>query len=163
MAINVVVTGAFRYLGGGITKFASSLRKLFKAWAAKEGGMVMKEVERLLQQDAKSLSAEEKKLIAAVADLKKALEKGVGEEQAKALQKEAEEAYEELKGVEGHHLATNENWVSTLRGGPWSPRFAKIFARAGMTLEDAENLVDIPGHYGPHSEAYHQCIYNARV
>ena len=28
-------------------------------------------------------------------------------------------------------------------------------------MEDVENLVRIPGHTGPHSEAYHRAIYNA--
>jgi hypothetical protein len=58
-----------------------------------------------------------------------------------------------------HHIATNKNWVSTLQGGPWSPIFDKIFKKAGMTLEDAANKVSIPGHYGPHPEAYHQAIF----
>jgi hypothetical protein len=39
------------------------------------------------------------------------------------------------------------------------PRFEKIFERAGMTLKDAENIVNIPGHAGPHPEAYHQEIF----
>jgi A nuclease family of the HNH/ENDO VII superfamily with conserved AHH len=59
-----------------------------------------------------------------------------------------------------HHIATNKNWVSTLRGGPWSPRFEKMFERAGMNLEDAENVVNIPGHAGPHPELYHQEIFD---
>jgi RHS repeat-associated protein len=61
--------------------------------------------------------------------------------------------------AELHHLATNKNWISTLRGGPWSPRFQAIFEKAGMTLEDAANIVSIPGHFGPHSEEYHQYIF----
>jgi hypothetical protein len=28
-----------------------------------------------------------------------------------------------------------------------------------MTLQDAENIVDIPGHVGPHPEAYHREIF----
>ena len=48
-----------------------------------------------------------------------------------------------------------ENWVSTVRGGPWSPRFAEVFERAGMTLKARENIVRLLGHSGPHSEAYH--------
>ena len=59
-----------------------------------------------------------------------------------------------------HHLATSRNWVSALRGGPWTPRFEKIFKRAGMTLEDAENIVSIPGHFGPHPEECHKEIFN---
>ena len=58
-----------------------------------------------------------------------------------------------------HHIATNKNWVSSLRGGPWSPAFEKLFKKAGMTLEDVANKVRIPGHEGPHPEAYHREIY----
>jgi hypothetical protein len=29
-----------------------------------------------------------------------------------------------------------------------------------MTLEAAANKVRIPGHFGPHPEAYHQAIYD---
>jgi len=55
-----------------------------------------------------------------------------------------------------HHIATNKNDVSSARGGPWSPQFREIFEKAGMSLEDPENVVDIAGHGGPHSAAYHQ-------
>ncbi|HZI08744.1 MAG TPA: AHH domain-containing protein, partial [Myxococcus sp.] len=40
-----------------------------------------------------------------------------------------------------HHLATDKNSVSTARGGPWTPRFRKIFKKAGMELKDPENIV----------------------
>ena len=59
-----------------------------------------------------------------------------------------------------HHLATDKNLISTLRGGPWTPRFEAIFNKAGMTLQDAANKVEIPGHFGPHPEAYHQAIFD---
>ncbi len=59
-----------------------------------------------------------------------------------------------------HHIATNKNWISTLRGGPWSPRFAAIFEKAGMTLEAAANKINIPGHAGPHPEAYHKEVFD---
>ena len=32
-------------------------------------------------------------------------------------------------------------------------------AKAGMTLEDAANKVEVPGHSGPHPEAYHKAVY----
>jgi hypothetical protein len=63
-----------------------------------------------------------------------------------------------IKGP-GHHIATDKNWISTLRGGPWSPKFEAIFNRAGMNLTDIENIVSVPGHKGPHPEAYHQKIF----
>jgi hypothetical protein len=58
-------------------------------------------------------------------------------------------------GHQWHHLATNKNDTSEIRGGPWTPRFEELFARAGMTLEDSENLAYLKGHQGPHPEAYH--------
>jgi hypothetical protein len=62
-----------------------------------------------------------------------------------------------------HHIATNKNWVSTLRGGPWSPKLEKLFEKAGMTLEDAANKVRVPGHQGPHPEAYHREILDRLI
>jgi hypothetical protein len=59
-----------------------------------------------------------------------------------------------------HHLATNKNTVSTRNGGPWTPRFQAIFDKAGMTLNDPANLVQVPGHHGPHPELYHQTVFD---
>ncbi len=59
----------------------------------------------------------------------------------------------------GHHLATDKNSVSTARGGPWTPRFRNIFKKAGMELRDPENIVEVPGHKGPHPQAYHEEVY----
>ncbi|MBN8232771.1 AHH domain-containing protein [Corallococcus macrosporus] len=59
-----------------------------------------------------------------------------------------------------HHLATLRNSVSTQRGGPWTPRFQRIFKKAGMELKDPENVVEVPGHRGPHSQRYHQRVYD---
>jgi hypothetical protein len=58
-----------------------------------------------------------------------------------------------------HHIATNKNGLSTLRGGPWTPRFQRIFAKAGMKLNDPANKVYIQGHKGPHPQAYHEEIF----
>jgi hypothetical protein len=58
-----------------------------------------------------------------------------------------------------HHIATNKNWVSTARGGPWSPRLDALFQKAGMTLEDGMNKLSLPGHFGPHPEAYHAAVF----
>ncbi|MDX2202507.1 MAG: AHH domain-containing protein [Hyphomicrobiaceae bacterium] len=57
-----------------------------------------------------------------------------------------------------HHIMTNKNWISSQRGGPWSPKFADMAKEAGMTLDDAANLVKVPGHRGPHPAAYHQVV-----
>jgi hypothetical protein len=61
--------------------------------------------------------------------------------------------------TENHHIGTIRNKKSTLRGGPWTPRFQEIFARAGMRLKDPENVVPIRGHRGPHPEEYHRIVY----
>lgn len=62
-------------------------------------------------------------------------------------------------GGERHHIATNKNDVSPARGGPWTPRFRDMFARAGMELKDPENIVKIPGHRGPHPRKYHDTVF----
>jgi hypothetical protein len=64
-------------------------------------------------------------------------------------------------GHHWHHLATNKNDTSTVSGGPWTPRFEDIFAKAGMNLDAAENRIYLKGHKGPHPEAYHQAVYKA--
>ncbi|MFY2561713.1 AHH domain-containing protein [Corallococcus terminator] len=58
-----------------------------------------------------------------------------------------------------HHIATNKWWDSFNNGGPWSPEFKKLFDRAGMSLNDAANKVRVPGHKGPHPEAYHLEVF----
>ncbi|MBK8252064.1 MAG: VCBS repeat-containing protein [Polyangiaceae bacterium] len=66
------------------------------------------------------------------------------------------------KGGDGqvHHVMTNKNRVSSSNGGPWTPRFEKMANKAGMTLDDAANQVRVPGHKGPHPQAYHQAVYD---
>lgn len=58
-----------------------------------------------------------------------------------------------------HHMATIANRKSTLRGGPWTPRLERLFARAGLRLTDRENIVPILGHKGPHPQRYHEIVY----
>jgi len=58
-----------------------------------------------------------------------------------------------------HHIATNKNSESDVRGGPWTPKFQDIFDRAGMSLDDAANRVHVPGHKGPHPEQYHREVF----
>jgi len=60
--------------------------------------------------------------------------------------------------IETHHIATICNDTSTARGGPWTPRFREIFAKAGMSMEDPANKLPLPGHYGPHPEQYHRIV-----
>jgi hypothetical protein len=63
------------------------------------------------------------------------------------------------EGYHWHHLATDKNELSVLNGGPWTPLFEDIFARAGMSLDAPENRVYLQGHQGPHPEEYHNEIY----
>jgi A nuclease family of the HNH/ENDO VII superfamily with conserved AHH len=62
-------------------------------------------------------------------------------------------------GYQTHHLATVENELSTARGGPWTQRFALLFAKAGVNLEDPVNKVTLSGHFGPHPEEYHNEVF----
>ncbi len=75
-----------------------------------------------------------------------------------AAERAGKEAGEEAGRLIRHHIATNKNWIRDPR---WSERFHKLFARGGMTLEDAANIVELPAelHKGPHSQAYHQWVY----
>ena len=59
-----------------------------------------------------------------------------------------------------HHICTNKNCLSAATGGPWTPRFEAIFDKAGMKLNDALNKIAVPGHKGPHPEAYHQAVFD---
>ncbi|MFL5349148.1 MAG: AHH domain-containing protein [Hyalangium sp.] len=63
------------------------------------------------------------------------------------------------EGSQWHHLATDKNEISADTGGPWTPQFERLFAMAGMSLDDPANRVYLQGHKGPHPEAYHQEIY----
>jgi hypothetical protein len=59
-----------------------------------------------------------------------------------------------------HHIATIANDTSSARGGPWTPRFRSLFAKAGMKLDDPANRMPLPGHYGPHPERYHRIVFD---
>ncbi|MDY7230081.1 AHH domain-containing protein [Hyalangium rubrum] len=58
-----------------------------------------------------------------------------------------------------HHIATDKWADATHSGGPWTPKFQRIFDRAGMSLNDPANQVRIHGHRGPHPQEYHERIY----
>ncbi|WP_223641143.1 AHH domain-containing protein [Corallococcus sp. EGB] len=62
--------------------------------------------------------------------------------------------------VRVHHIATNKWWEATHNGGPWSPRFQKLFDRAGMSLDDEVNTVGVRAHQGPHPREYHETVYS---
>jgi hypothetical protein len=58
-----------------------------------------------------------------------------------------------------HHICTDKNEQSPAKGGPWTQRFQRLFAKAGMTLKDRANLIRIRGHEGAHPEEYHREVY----
>jgi A nuclease family of the HNH/ENDO VII superfamily with conserved AHH len=58
-----------------------------------------------------------------------------------------------------HHIATDKWPDATHSGGPWTPKFRKLFDRAGMSLNDQANRVRIKGHKGPHPEEYHREVF----
>jgi hypothetical protein len=60
-----------------------------------------------------------------------------------------------------HHIASDKFSKSTANGGPWTPRYEEVFERAGMSLNDPENQVNVPGHQGPHPREYHARVYAA--
>ena len=62
--------------------------------------------------------------------------------------------------VRVHHIATNKWWEATHNGGPWSPKFQKLFDRAGMSLDDEVNTVRVQGHQGPHPREYHETVHS---
>ena len=78
---------------------------------------------------------------------------------ASAVGRACTDGSEKKDGHQWHHLATNKNDTSTAQGGPWTPVFEEIFAKAGMNLDAPENRVYIKGHKGPHPEDYHEEVY----
>ncbi|NNB84240.1 AHH domain-containing protein [Corallococcus exiguus] len=58
-----------------------------------------------------------------------------------------------------HHIASDKFSTSTANGGPWTPRYQQLFDKAGMSLNDPENQVHVPGHKGPHPQEYHAEVF----
>jgi hypothetical protein len=58
-----------------------------------------------------------------------------------------------------HHIATDKWTEATHSGGPWTPKFQKIFDQAGMSLNDPANKVRVKAHVGPHPQEYHEEVY----
>nr|WP_244981450.1 AHH domain-containing protein [Corallococcus exercitus] len=58
-----------------------------------------------------------------------------------------------------HHIASDKFSTSTANGGPWTPRYQQLFDKAGMSLNDPENQVHVPGHKGPHPQEYHEEVF----
>ncbi|WP_394003239.1 hemagglutinin repeat-containing protein [Luteimonas sp. WGS1318] len=62
--------------------------------------------------------------------------------------------------VQIHHICTNKCEVGSNGKIPWTREFQHFFDGAGLDINRAmENLVEVPGHRGPHPEAYHQHVY----
>ncbi|ATB42997.1 hypothetical protein CYFUS_008476 [Cystobacter fuscus] len=57
-----------------------------------------------------------------------------------------------------HHIATIENTIATVRGGPWTQKLKPFFDKAGMSMKDPANTVPLFGHKGPHPKEYHQAV-----
>jgi RHS repeat-associated protein len=60
-------------------------------------------------------------------------------------------------GLDCHHIATNKNEKS---GKQWTKKFAPFFEKAGLDMDGPENKVNVPGHKGPHPDAYHQHVFD---
>ena len=65
----------------------------------------------------------------------------------------------EEEGGTPHRIATRTDLRAASAARPWTPRFEELFARAGMSLKDPLNLIYLQEHAVPHSEAYHQAIF----
>lgn len=50
-----------------------------------------------------------------------------------------------------------------MRGGPWTPRFKKIFDKADYNLDDDINKIGVVRHKGLHPEEYHLAVYGRLV
>ncbi|OJT20384.1 hypothetical protein BO221_30655 [Archangium sp. Cb G35] len=59
-----------------------------------------------------------------------------------------------------HHIATIENTIATVRGGPWTEKLKPFFDKAGMSMKDPANTVPLLGHKGPHPQEYHQLVFD---
>lgn len=65
----------------------------------------------------------------------------------------------EEEGGSPHRIATLTRRKKSKLGPAWTPKFEALFERAGMDLEDPLNLLYLQEHNSPHTEAYHQAIY----
>jgi RHS repeat-associated protein len=54
-----------------------------------------------------------------------------------------------------HHIATDK----AIKSG-FTELFERIFARAGLSMQNVANKIPLPGHAGRHAPAYHQWVLN---
>jgi hypothetical protein len=66
---------------------------------------------------------------------------------------------DEEEGGAPHRIATRTHLKAAEGREPWTPRFERLFARAGMSLKDPLNLLYLQEHAPGHPEAYHREIY----
>jgi filamentous hemagglutinin len=59
-----------------------------------------------------------------------------------------------------HHVCTNKCSVGTGGNPAWTPRFQKFFDDAGLNINGEINKIAVPGHRGPHPQAYHQYVFD---
>jgi len=64
------------------------------------------------------------------------------------------------EGGAAHRIATRAHRKARKAGPMWTVRFEELFDRAGMSLRDPLNLIYLQEHAQPHSEAYHQAIFD---
>ena len=65
----------------------------------------------------------------------------------------ASEASAGRKAGQLHHIATDKSIV-----GRFTKQFERIFAKASKNLQWGENLMQLEGHSGRHSELYHKWV-----
>ncbi|MCR4316174.1 MAG: AHH domain-containing protein, partial [Planctomycetes bacterium] len=51
-----------------------------------------------------------------------------------------------------HHIASN-------KGKYWGPKFADLFKKFGIDINDPRNIMELPSHSGRHTDAYHRTVY----
>lgn len=113
---------------------------------------------RLYQSRQKQRLEEQLPEVGRVAEeIKKEIESAQASREPKKATSEVQEEDEEDGDI--HHIATDKNPTSTVYGGPWTPIFRDLFAKAGMSLNDPANRVRVKGHKGPHPEEYHKEIF----
>ena len=71
-----------------------------------------------------------------------------------AVPRAADRTFRRTRAVQIHHVATDKHSY-------WSPIFEPLFEKAGISLQDAANLVPVAGHRGRHPEAYHRAVLGA--
>ncbi|MBO2930307.1 hemagglutinin repeat-containing protein [Metapseudomonas otitidis] len=61
-----------------------------------------------------------------------------------------------------HHICTNKCSAGANGQIAWTKEYQRFFDGAGLDINRAvENLVAVPGHRGPHPDAYHQYVYGS--